>query len=247
MSARLTLGGDKNDAAYALALDGSSSAYLTGFTSSDNFPAPSSGDKSLYGGQDVFIAKLGAVNVTIEDVKLVYPESQWTCRPSEVLVVDQNLGNQRGGKRRLLCNGVPVDPKNIMAWSNSLIWLSPSGWLEPPIDWDHLYAFSIKEAGAVISNIHYQRLLMHIAGIHDYGDFGKEEIAIEGWGFGATQGSNVVKMDSDTAGSYTVNVYSWGRYSIWVDIPDAPPGDYYVYIQRDLDIISNLYFPYTLY
>ncbi len=55
------LGGSWDDRGFAIATDGSGSAYVTGWTSSPNFPTTSGGrQRVLGGGRDAFIAKLNA-------------------------------------------------------------------------------------------------------------------------------------------------------------------------------------------
>jgi len=52
------LGGSNDDRAYALAVDSSSSVYITGYTGSGNFPTAAPCQASNGGGQDAFAAKL---------------------------------------------------------------------------------------------------------------------------------------------------------------------------------------------
>ncbi len=53
------LGGNGNDRASGIAVDGNGSAYLTGFTSSPDFPTTSGAFQTkLSGAPDVFVAKL---------------------------------------------------------------------------------------------------------------------------------------------------------------------------------------------
>ena len=52
------LGGSLVDASQALAVDSTGSAYVTGFTSSSNFPTVNALQPTLAGGQDIFVAKL---------------------------------------------------------------------------------------------------------------------------------------------------------------------------------------------
>ena len=59
LSASTYLGGSNTDEGYALALDTSSNIYLSGYTSSSNFPASANAyDKVLNGSSDAFLAKL---------------------------------------------------------------------------------------------------------------------------------------------------------------------------------------------
>jgi hypothetical protein len=53
------LGGTGSDYGYAIALDGSSNAYVTGYTTSTNFPTTAGAFQQSFGGSyDVFVAKL---------------------------------------------------------------------------------------------------------------------------------------------------------------------------------------------
>jgi len=54
------LGGGSSDYGYGIAVDGSGCAYITGHTSSTNFPTQSPFDVSYNGGDDAFVAKLSA-------------------------------------------------------------------------------------------------------------------------------------------------------------------------------------------
>ena len=54
------LGGAGDDAAFAIATDSAGSAYLTGATSSSNFPAAGGISQTLKGSTDAFVAKLNA-------------------------------------------------------------------------------------------------------------------------------------------------------------------------------------------
>jgi hypothetical protein len=54
------LGGGSIDRGYSIAVDGSGSAYVTGITSSSNFPTVNPYDGSLNGDNDAFLAKLSA-------------------------------------------------------------------------------------------------------------------------------------------------------------------------------------------
>ncbi len=234
-------GGSGNETAYALALSADGFPCLTGATSSADFPTVSTADKAAGGGEDVFSVKFAAVivEVRIDDVDLVYG---WGAKP--VVAVDvwgQNFGSQ--GQKQLVCDGVLIPREKVQSWSSSHIRLSSAGWLDDLIYVDHNYSFAIEEYGAVISNTHLQRFLMHIFDIWDYGDFGYHEVAIEGYNFGTEQGSNVVRMDSDS-GSWIVDVHGWGPYSVLIgdwSFATPPAGDYDVYIQRDSQIISEVY------
>ncbi len=59
------LGGTSNDYGTAIAVDGSSNAYITGFTSSTNFPTSGAYQAANGGSQDVFVAKLSYLSVTL--------------------------------------------------------------------------------------------------------------------------------------------------------------------------------------
>ncbi|PYR77119.1 MAG: hypothetical protein DMF87_16810, partial [Acidobacteria bacterium] len=60
------VGGDGDDAGTGIALDESGRAYLTGFTSSANFPTtPGAFDASVNGSRDVFITKLDAAGAAL--------------------------------------------------------------------------------------------------------------------------------------------------------------------------------------
>jgi hypothetical protein len=54
------LGGDSGDGGYGLAVDGSGNAYVTGITSSTNFPTASPLQPAIGGSGDAFVAKLNA-------------------------------------------------------------------------------------------------------------------------------------------------------------------------------------------
>jgi len=60
------LGGTGSDYGYAIALDASSNAYVTGFTTSTNFPTTVGAFQSIFGGcYDVFVAKLDGAGSTL--------------------------------------------------------------------------------------------------------------------------------------------------------------------------------------
>ncbi len=52
------LGGDGDDYGYAIAVDSSGNAYITGYTESKDFPTKSPIQNRNYGGRDVFVAKI---------------------------------------------------------------------------------------------------------------------------------------------------------------------------------------------
>jgi hypothetical protein len=52
------LGGSGEDEGYGIAVDGSGSAYVTGYTTSTNFPTQSAYQTTLQGSQDAFVTKL---------------------------------------------------------------------------------------------------------------------------------------------------------------------------------------------
>jgi hypothetical protein len=52
------LGGSDSDTAYGIALDGAGSVYVTGLTSSTNYPTQSAYQVTLKGSQDAFVTKL---------------------------------------------------------------------------------------------------------------------------------------------------------------------------------------------
>jgi uncharacterized repeat protein (TIGR01451 family) len=54
------LGGSSDDYAYGLAVDGDGNAYVTGGTSSSNFPVTAGAFDTTFGGGDVFVTKLNA-------------------------------------------------------------------------------------------------------------------------------------------------------------------------------------------
>nr|MDA8388383.1 SBBP repeat-containing protein [Nitrospiraceae bacterium] len=54
------IGGGSDDAGYAIAVDSSGEAYITGFTSSTNFPTVSPFQAVLKGGRNAFVTKLSA-------------------------------------------------------------------------------------------------------------------------------------------------------------------------------------------
>jgi hypothetical protein len=60
------LGGTGSDYGYAIALDSSANAYLTGYTTSNNFPTtPAAFDRVFSGACDVFVAKLSSSGSTL--------------------------------------------------------------------------------------------------------------------------------------------------------------------------------------
>src|SRR6478672_11133798 len=59
------LGGNGADPVYAIAVDGSGSAYVTGGTTSTNFPLANAVQRRLGGDYDVFITKLNPAGNTL--------------------------------------------------------------------------------------------------------------------------------------------------------------------------------------
>jgi hypothetical protein len=60
------LGGTGSDYGYAIALDGSSNAYVTGYTTSTNFPTTPGAFQQIFGGSyDAFVAKLDGAGFTL--------------------------------------------------------------------------------------------------------------------------------------------------------------------------------------
>src|SRR6202007_3212972 len=59
------LGGSGDDVGYGVAVDSALSAYVTGSTTSPNFPVAGTGvfQPALAGGTDAFVAKLGAITL----------------------------------------------------------------------------------------------------------------------------------------------------------------------------------------
>src|SRR5206468_1062591 len=70
------LGGSADDRATGVAVNPSGEAYVTGFTSSTNFPAVTPLQNSNAGGQDVFIAKISDVSPTAEYSVSITPSSR---------------------------------------------------------------------------------------------------------------------------------------------------------------------------
>jgi len=61
------LGGTGSDYGYAIALDASSNAYVTGYTTSKNFPTTPGAFEQTYGGSyDVFVSKLNGAGSTLD-------------------------------------------------------------------------------------------------------------------------------------------------------------------------------------
>ena len=54
------LGGSGDEIGYGIAVDGSGSAYVSGFTSATNFPTKAPLQTSNHGAEDVFVTKLNA-------------------------------------------------------------------------------------------------------------------------------------------------------------------------------------------
>ena len=226
------LGGNKNETGFAIALDGNKNTYLTGFSASSNFPLKAAYDATQNGGNDAFVAKFTDGDMTITNARLRY----FGGPPSEIDISGLNFGEHQGVKK-LLCDGVPVSSDKTLWWSNGGLSFYTSGWIFPPIYWDHVYTFAVQEGGTIISNTHSQRMLMHIDNITpDSGTTGAT-IDIYGWGYGSTQGSNVLKL-----GSYTfTTITTWSNSWIRAVVPAAAAGSYYIYIQRGSDIISVQY------
>jgi hypothetical protein len=60
------LGGTGSDYGYAIALDGSANAYITGYTTSTNFPTTAGAFEQVFGGSyDAFVAKLAAAGSSL--------------------------------------------------------------------------------------------------------------------------------------------------------------------------------------
>ena len=224
------LGGNKNESGLALALDGNKNTYLTGYTASSNFPLKAAYDASQNGLNDAFIAKFTDADMTITNVRIRY-----LGMPDEVDVYGSNFGEHQGVKK-LLCDGVPVPLDKTLWWSNGTLSFWTSGWLYPAIYWDHFYTFAIEENGAIISNTHSQRFLIHIDQVTPNSGATNAVIDVYGWTFGTTQGSNVLMM-----GSNTCTILSWGNTHIQARVPAAAAGSYYLYIQRGADTISDQY------
>ena len=51
-----------NENAVSIAADGSGNTYVTGYTSSTDFPHPNSAFPNLFGGVDAFVVKMGDSN-----------------------------------------------------------------------------------------------------------------------------------------------------------------------------------------
>jgi len=60
------LGGSSSDRANGIAVDGSGSAYVTGYTSSTNFPTANAYQVSLAGSNDAFVTKLSSAGNTLD-------------------------------------------------------------------------------------------------------------------------------------------------------------------------------------
>jgi hypothetical protein len=59
------LAGSSNDIGYGIALDEAGNAYVTGVTSSSDFPAPNAAQAAYGGGNDAFVAKLNAAGTAL--------------------------------------------------------------------------------------------------------------------------------------------------------------------------------------
>jgi hypothetical protein len=91
------LGGSGNDAAYGVALDPSTNAYLTGSTGSGNFPTTVGAFQTNWGGiVDAFVAKLdppdGAA-ASLSSASLAFPDQLVGTTSSPQTAVLQNFGN----------------------------------------------------------------------------------------------------------------------------------------------------------
>ena len=103
------LGGTGNDIAYGIAVDSALSAYVTGSTTSTDFPAAGTGvfQPAFAGGIDAFLAKLGAIIVSGNNVGTV-PLNYFTYLGGAAgddvglgIVVDnsgQGLGSSQGAR-----------------------------------------------------------------------------------------------------------------------------------------------------
>ena len=224
------LGGKDADAAFGVAAGTGDVTYLTGATSSVNFPLKLSYDATWNGGQDAFVAKFADVDMQITGVRIRY-----LGMPDEVDVYGYNFGDHQGS-RRLYCDGVEVPLSKTLWWGDRTISLWTSGWLYYADYWDHYYTFVIKEGAAAVSNTRTQNFLVHIDSVSPNPASSGTLLDIYGWTFNPTQGSDLLKM-----GSYTMTIYSWSNTYIRAYVPTAPAGAYNIYIQRGSDVISDTY------
>ncbi|HTN42196.1 MAG TPA: SBBP repeat-containing protein [Nitrospiria bacterium] len=85
------LGGGGADSAYGIAVDGSGRVFLTGETTSNNFPtSPGGFDRKYHGGYDAFVAELAFPDLTLSDVRF----NSGTVRKGESLSVTDTVQNR---------------------------------------------------------------------------------------------------------------------------------------------------------
>ena len=75
------LGGSGNDEAWSIAVDSLGSAYVTGTTSSTNFPSTPGSFQSAFGGgrADILVTNLSRSTVNGTQMRAVPPASRWTA------------------------------------------------------------------------------------------------------------------------------------------------------------------------
>ena len=224
------LGGKNQDAAFGVAAAAGKTTYVTGVTSSADFPLKLAYDADLNGGSDAFVVKFADTDMKISYVRLYYGGLP---APSEVDVVGEGFGD-RQGNRLLTCDGVIVPVGKTLVWSSNIVTLAASGWIDNPIYWDHTYRFAIVEEGTQLSNTRYEKYPIHIDIANPPSGNTTALISIYGYGFGATQGTKVLKL-----GSYTWSIVSWSNAHIQARVPAAPAGTYNIYVQRGSEVISE--------
>lgn len=254
------LGGSRNETGLAVGQDGLKNIYVAGTTTSPDFPTRGAFDPSPNGLKDAFLTKYALGKIMIVNAELVYDltdiplpqgagsigedtddtgrELDGIIPPHEIRIIGQGFGSAQGGKM-LFCDGVPVPVDRTISWNDDLIRLSTLGWLDPPVYWDHVYSFAVREGGTPISNIHAQRFLIPIFLAFNWPIYpGGDIFFIIGDGFGDAPGSNILHIGpyfDDT----TTALLIWTNTMIAGYCLHLPEGtDHFAFIQRGSVIIS---------
>jgi uncharacterized protein (TIGR03437 family) len=101
------LGGSDTDGGYGIAVDGAGSAYITGYTSSTNFPTQSPYQATNHGGYDAFVTKLQLPATVAINAVLDSSSGQATIAPNSfVTIYGSNFTSWTGDWSNYAPNGM---------------------------------------------------------------------------------------------------------------------------------------------
>jgi hypothetical protein len=160
--------------------------------------------------------------------QITYVEQQHYGWPNaEIYIEGTGFGSSQGTR----VANLGTYALSIMEWTNTYI----LGTVPGGVPYGKHYSVYIKEGTSVISNYYDFLLKMWPEEVTPSRGHPGSSIEINGFQFGTTQGSKILKI-----GSYDITgVTSWSNSTIEAVVPAIPAGDYKVYIKDSGEVIST--------